>query len=112
MLFLESIINRCLSKSTEEEEEDKSIDEFTKFTDHSATERSPLIQAVSESRQYSTVDHMSTFFTPMDSDNSDDDDDISRKQGDTSSIPHEILMCIAALMPYEVGEMLRSCIAK
>ncbi|XP_032687027.1 steroidogenic acute regulatory protein-like [Odontomachus brunneus] len=74
------------------------------FRNHSATERSPLIQTVSESRQYSAVDHMSTFFTPMDSDNSDNDEDISRKQGDTSSVPHEVLMCIAALTPDEIDD--------
>ncbi|XP_014468240.1 PREDICTED: stAR-related lipid transfer protein 3 [Dinoponera quadriceps] len=87
------------------------------FRNHPATERSPLIQAVSESRQYSNVDHTSTFFTPMDSDNSDNDDDISRKQGDASmSIPTEVLMSVTALTPYEVDEyktkaskLLQSC---
>lgn len=103
----------CLSESAQEQVE--GIDEFTKLTDRPATERSPLIQGVSEARQHSNADHMSTFFTPMDSDNSDNDEEYSRKQGDTSlSIPNEVLMSIEALTPYEVGEMLhiRGCRGK
>lgn len=69
------------------------------------TERSPLLQAVSESRQCSNVDHISTFFTPMESDNSDDED-ISRRQVGSKihSTPKELLMCITSLTPCEVDE--------
>lgn len=47
---------------------------------------------------------MSTFFTPMDSDNSEDED-VSRKQGDTRkwSKSSEMFMCVTNLTLDEVS---------
>lgn len=72
------------------------------------TERAPLLQAiVAESRQYaSTADHISTFFTPMDSPNHSDDEDISRKPEAPRRLSKssELFMSLTKLSPEKVEE--------
>ncbi|KAL6442331.1 hypothetical protein ACFW04_002528 [Cataglyphis niger] len=84
------------------------------------TERTPLLQnVISESRQYAAnVDHMSTFFTPVDSPTHSDDEDISKKQGDSRKLSRssELSMFLAKLTPDKIDEykmraskMLQNC---
>ncbi|XP_050447954.1 steroidogenic acute regulatory protein-like [Cataglyphis hispanica] len=84
------------------------------------TERTPLLQnVITESRQYAAnVDHMSTFFTPVDSPTHSDDEDISKKQGDSRRLSRssELSMFLAKLTPDKIDEykmraskMLQNC---
>jgi len=85
--------------------------EITGFPD---TERTPLLQGiVTESRQRATnVDHMSTFFTPVESPTHSDDEDISfpRKQGDSRKLSksNELFRFLAKLTPDKVSEIMFS----
>jgi len=71
------------------------------------TERTPLLHnVITESRQYAAnVDHMSTFFTPVDSPSHSDDEDISKKQDSRLSRSSELSMFLAKLTPDKVGEI-------
>lgn len=77
--------------------------------DFPGTERTPLLQnVITESRQYAAnVDHMSTFFTPVDSPSHSDDEDISKKQGDSRKLSKssELSMFLAKLTPDKVGKI-------
>ncbi|CAL1688207.1 unnamed protein product [Lasius platythorax] len=85
----------------------------------SDTERTPLLQNVTESRQYAAnVDHMSTFFTPVDSPSHSDDEDTYRKQEDSRGLSKssELSMFLAKLTPDKIDEyktraskMLQNC---
>ncbi|KYM81019.1 StAR-related lipid transfer protein 3 [Atta colombica] len=74
------------------------------------TERTPLLQGiVTESRQHAAnVDHMSTFFTPVESPTHSDDEDISfpRKQGDSRKLSksNELFRFLAKLTPDKIDE--------
>ncbi|KYN30987.1 StAR-related lipid transfer protein 3 [Trachymyrmex septentrionalis] len=72
------------------------------------TERTPLLQGiVTESRQHSTnVDHMSTFFTPVESPTHSDDEDIPRKQGDSRKLSksNELFRFLMKLTPDKIDE--------
>ncbi|EGI62870.1 StAR-related lipid transfer protein 3 [Acromyrmex echinatior] len=71
------------------------------------TERTPLLQGImTESRQYAAnVDHMSTFFTPVESPTHSDDEDIPRKQGDLKlSKSSELFRFLAKLTPDKIDE--------
>ncbi|RLU17971.1 hypothetical protein DMN91_010212 [Ooceraea biroi] len=72
------------------------------------TERSPLLQAIAtESRQYaSAADHISTFFTPMDSPNHSDDEDTSRKQEGPRRLSKssELFLSLTKLSPEQIDE--------
>lgn len=85
------------------------IDEFIKFTGFPNTERAPLLQGIaSESRQYAAnVDHMNTFFTPVESPTHSDDEDIPRKQGDSRKLSKssELFMFLAKLTPDKVSKI-------
>lgn len=82
---------------------------FANLTGFPDTERAPLLQAiVAESRQYaSTADHISTFFTPMDSPNHSDDEDISRKPEAPRRLSKssELFMSLTKLSPEKVGQI-------
>lgn len=77
--------------------------------DFSGTERTPLLQnVITESRQYTAnVDHMNTFFTPVDSPTHSDDEDTSKKQGDSRRLSKssELSTFLAKLTPDKVGEI-------
>jgi len=70
-------------------------------------ERSPLLQVVTESRQYSSIgDQMNTFFTPMDSPNLSDDEDIPRRQeGTRLSRSSELFSSLTKLTPEKVSKI-------
>ncbi|XP_011165520.1 steroidogenic acute regulatory protein-like [Solenopsis invicta] len=72
------------------------------------TERTPLLQnIVTESRQYAAnVDHIGTFFTPVESPTHSDDEDIPRKQGDSKKLSKfsELFMFLAKLTPDKIDE--------
>ncbi|XP_029167014.1 steroidogenic acute regulatory protein-like [Nylanderia fulva] len=82
------------------------------------TERTPLLQNITESRQYAAnVDH-NTFFTPVDSPSHSDDEDTSRKQEDLRRLSKssELSTFLAKLTPDKIDEyktsaskMLRNC---
>jgi len=80
-----------------------------KFTDFPNTERTPLLQGiVTESRQYmANVDHINTFFTPVESPTHSDDEDIPRKQGDSRKLSksNELFMFLEKLTPDKVSEI-------
>ncbi|KAH0955926.1 hypothetical protein HN011_007514 [Eciton burchellii] len=70
-------------------------------------ERSPLLQVVTESRQYSSIaDQMNTFFTPMDSPNLSDDEDIPRRQEGTRRLSRssELFSSLTKLTPEKINE--------
>ncbi|KAG5327091.1 STAR3 protein, partial [Pseudoatta argentina] len=72
------------------------------------TERTPLLQGImTESRQHAAnVDHMSTFFTPVESPTHSDDEDIPRKQGDLRKLSKssELFRFLAKLTPNKIDE--------
>ncbi|XP_071558955.1 steroidogenic acute regulatory protein-like [Temnothorax nylanderi] len=72
------------------------------------TERAPLLQGiVTESRQHmANIDHMNTFFTPVESPNHSDDEDIPRKQGDSRKLSRssDLFRFLAILTPEKVDE--------
>lgn len=74
----------------------------------SGTERTPLLQnVITESRQYTAnVDHMNTFFTPVDSPTHSDDEDTSKKQGDSRRLSKssELSTFLAKLTPDKIDE--------
>jgi len=80
-----------------------------KFTDFPSTERTPLLRGiVTESRQYmANVDHINTFFTPVESPTHSDDEDIPRKQGDSRKLSksNELFMFLEKLTPDKVSEI-------
>jgi len=80
-----------------------------KFTDFPNTERTPLLQGiVTESRQYTAnVDHMNTFFTPVESPTHSDDEDIPKKHGDSRKLSksNELFMFLEKLTPDKVSEI-------
>ncbi|XP_012538220.1 steroidogenic acute regulatory protein-like [Monomorium pharaonis] len=83
------------------------------------TERTPLLHGITESRQYAAnVDHMNTFFTPVESPTHSDDEDIPKKQADSSKLSRssELFMFLAKLTPDKIEEyktrtskMLQNC---
>lgn len=77
--------------------------------DFSDTERTPLLQnVITESRQYTAnVDHMNTFFTPVDSPTHSDDEDTSKKQEDSRRLSKssELSIFLANLTPNKVSEI-------
>ncbi|TGZ47536.1 StAR-related lipid transfer protein 3 [Temnothorax longispinosus] len=72
------------------------------------TERAPLLRSiVTESRQHmANIDHMNTFFTPVESPNHSDDEDIPRKQGDSRKLSRssDLFRFLAILTPEKVDE--------
>jgi len=79
-----------------------------KLLDIPDTERSPLLQVVTESRQYSSIaDQMNTFFTPVDSPDVSDDEDISRRQEGTRRLSRssELFSSLTKLTPEKVGKI-------
>jgi hypothetical protein len=79
-----------------------------KFIDIPDMERSPLLQVVTESRQYSSIaDQMNTFFTPMDSPNLSDDEDIPRRQEGTRRLSRssELFSSLTKLTPEKVRKI-------
>ncbi|XP_011874941.1 PREDICTED: stAR-related lipid transfer protein 3 isoform X2 [Vollenhovia emeryi] len=72
------------------------------------TERTPLLQGiVTQARQYAAnVDHMNTFFTPVESPTHSDDEDIPRKQGDSSKLSRssELFKFLIKLTPDKINE--------
>lgn len=87
----------------------KKIDKSTKFLGFPDTERTPLLQGIVSElpRQYAAnVDHMNTFFTPVESPTHSDDEDIPRKQGDSKlSRSSELFMFLAKLTPDKVSNI-------
>ncbi|KYN07617.1 PREDICTED: steroidogenic acute regulatory protein-like [Cyphomyrmex costatus] len=72
------------------------------------TERTPLLQGIAtESRQHAAnIDHINTFFTPVESPTHSDDEDIPRKQGDSRKLSKssELFRFLAKLTPDKIDE--------
>ncbi|KAL0109977.1 hypothetical protein PUN28_013548 [Cardiocondyla obscurior] len=85
-------------------QETQARDWIRNFSD---AERTPLLQGITTDRQYlAHVDHMNTFFTPVESPTHSDDEDIPKKQEDSRKLSrsNEIFMFLAKLTPEKIDE--------